>query len=452
MGPGIRPQPFIAIWARGAAKSTSAELAAALIGMTQRRAYIIYVSGTQDQADTHVQSIGSLLERAGIERAVNKYGTSRGWRRDRLRSETFTIDALGLDTGARGIRIDEDRPGLIILDDVDDLHDTEETVAKKIATLTNTILPSGSTDCATLFVQNLIHKNSIASRLVDGRADFLLDRSVSGPYPALKRFEYEAIEGIIKITAGEPTWEGLGIAECENIILTSGIHAFQRECQHDVHQAENGLWRRADIDGYRVMQHPPLDRIVIGVDPPGSKKTECGIVADGGARIYDKIHVYTLEDASMKGAPNEWGNAVVAAYHKWKANAIIAEKNFGGDMIEAVIKQVDSSVHVELRSASRGKDPRAEPVADICAEGREHHVGKFEKLEDEQCTWVVGMPSPNRMDAHVWAARELIGSGPSMAEIGNQGDTSSRWNVFGATKPDEKVRDSGNERSPWSVM
>ena len=241
IAPDTRPRPFVALWARGAAKSTSAELAAALVGITKRRAYIIYVSGTQDLADRHVQSIGSLLERANVERAVNKYGSSRGWQRDHLRTSTFTIDALGLDPGARGIRVDEDRPGMIVLDDVDALHDTAETTRKKIETLTETILPGGSNDCAVLFVQNLVQRDSIAARFADGRADFLQDRVVSGAYPALRDFRYENVGGELRIF-GTPTWDGQNLDDCLAFIKTWGLRAFLRECQHEVTLVEGAIF------------------------------------------------------------------------------------------------------------------------------------------------------------------------------------------------------------------
>ena len=405
---GKRPDPFVAIWSRGAAKSTSAELAATLVGITKRRAYIVYVSGTQDLANRHVQSIGGALEHAGIQRAVNRYGSARGWRRDQLRTDDFTIDAFGLDVGARGIRIDEFRPGLIVLDDVDELHDTAETTRKKIETITNTLLPAGANDCAVLFVQNLVHKDSVAARLLDGRADFLADRIISGAHPALTDFVVTTdIEGKIEIN-GIPTWAGQSLEDCRAFVRTWGLTAFKRECQHDVSQSENGLWRRDSIDKFRVLVAPELERIVIGVDPPGGKRTECGIVANGSARINNELHLYTLEDASLSGIPEVWGRAVVTLYHKLCADCIAAESNFGGEMVRSTIQAVDPAVNVKLVSASRGKVVRAEPIATMCEQGQEHHVGQFQELESEQCTWTTADPSQNRMDAHVWAATELI--------------------------------------------
>jgi phage terminase large subunit-like protein len=115
-----------------------------------------------------------------------------------------------------------------------------------------------------------------------------------------------------------------------------------------------------------------------------------------------------LADESVQGSPLVWATAAVTAYHKFKADRIIAEANNGGEMVALTIKQVDPSVPVELVHASRGKQTRAEPIAAQYEQGRVHHVGLFEALEDEMCLWIPGDASPNRMDALVWALTKLM--------------------------------------------
>lgn len=239
----IRPRPFVAIWSRGGAKSSSAELATAVCAMRLSRRYIVYVSETQDQADKHVATVATLLESAKIERALNRYGNSKGWRRNRLRTaHGATIDALGLDTAARGIKVDADRPDMIVLDDIDGRHDSVNATHRKIETITTTILPAGSNDCAVLFVQNLIHADSVASRLCDGRADFLSDRIVSGPFKAIEGLKYEARDGAYIITQGVPAWAGQSLETAQGQIKTWGLSAFLREAQHEVTNVEGAMF------------------------------------------------------------------------------------------------------------------------------------------------------------------------------------------------------------------
>jgi len=170
------------------------------------------------------------------------------------------------------------------------------------------------------------------------------------------------------------------------------------------------LWKRAVVDSNRVARCPPLSRIVVAIDPMGSVKNpdaECGIVVAG---IGEDGHGYVLNDVSESAKPDQWGLTAVTAYHANQADRIVAEVNFGGDMVESVIRTVDANVSYKPVHASRGKRIRAEPVAALYEQNRVHHVGSFPKLEDEMCDWDPNGddPSPNRMDALVWALTDLI--------------------------------------------
>jgi phage terminase large subunit-like protein len=173
----------------------------------------------------------------------------------------------------------------------------------------------------------------------------------------------------------------------------------------DIHEAPGALWTRKIIESARTCKVPHLSRIVVAVDPSAtSTGDDAGIVVAGK---YGQ-EAYILADETLQGSPLKWAEAAVAAYHKYQANRIIAEKNNGGEMVELVIKQVDPGVPITLVHASRDKHTRAEPVAAQYEQGRIHHVGRFNALEDEMCLWVPGDASPNRMDALVWALTDLL--------------------------------------------
>ncbi len=419
-----RPRPFVAIWTRGGAKSTSAELACALVGIAQpqRRKYTIYVCETQDQADKHIGTVASCLESAGIERAVNRYGSSRGWRRERLRcANGYTVDALGLDTATRGIKVEEDRPDFIVLDDIDGRHDSAIATEKKIETLTTTVLPTGSNDCAVLFIQNLIHKDSVAARLADGRADFLQDRIVSGPHKAIDDLQIETIDGEARIVGGTPTWEGQSIADCQSFIQSWSPRSFLRECQHDVLTTEGALWSHEVIDQFRCLKLPvQFIEIVVAVDPEvssGEGSAETGIIISGAGycdcKGESEVHGFVLEDATIRATPRGWARQVVATVNKWSGLGaliyVVAEKNQGGEMVQATI-EAEERVPITLVHASQGKEARAEPIATMAERGLIHHVGYFEALENQLCNWMprAGQPSPDRLDAMVWGMTELM--------------------------------------------
>jgi hypothetical protein len=53
---------------------------------------------------------------------------------------------------------------------------------------------------------------------------------------------------------------------------------------------------------------------------------------------------------------------------------------------------------------------RAEPIAALYEQGKVHHVGRFDGLENEMISWQPGSSSwsPNRIDSLVWVLTELM--------------------------------------------
>ena len=176
------------------------------------------------------------------------------------------------------------------------------------------------------------------------------------------------------------------------------------------------LWTLKAIDADRVRQYPPfLTRVVVGVDPAvtnGDDSAEWGIVVVGmgpsPSGIEYPTHFYVMEDLSGKYSPQEAAASVVRVYKKHTADRVVAEVNNGGDLVEAVLRNVDPSLAYSAVHASRGKLTRAEPIAALYEQHRVHHVGAFGVLEDQMCDYVSTVSkSPDRMDALVWALTAL---------------------------------------------
>jgi len=179
------------------------------------------------------------------------------------------------------------------------------------------------------------------------------------------------------------------------------------------------LWTRNSIDDHRKSPNalPDMERVVIGVDPSVTNiegSDETGIVCAG--KGIDG-HAYVWSDASGRMAPNEWGKVSVSLYHSESADVIVAEANNGGDMVIDTIKVADPNVNAKKVHASRGKVTRAEPIAALYEQGRVHHVGQLDTLEDQMVNFTSDFDrkaqgySPDRVDALVWAITELF---PSM--------------------------------------
>lgn len=176
---------------------------------------------------------------------------------------------------------------------------------------------------------------------------------------------------------------------------------------------EGALWSWAMIEAARISTAPDLDRIVVAVDPPataGPDADECGIVVAGTTKILDEPTGFVLADWS-KGAmsPRQWAERAVAAYHEFEADRIVVEVNQGGDMVRAIIAQVDPSVPVREVRASRGKRLRAEPIAALYERGLVRHVGAFATLENQMTSFTAETSkSPDRLDALVWTLTDLL--------------------------------------------
>ncbi|HET7714831.1 MAG TPA: terminase family protein [Bauldia sp.] len=176
----------------------------------------------------------------------------------------------------------------------------------------------------------------------------------------------------------------------------------------------DALFRRDEIERGRVESPPRLRRIVVAVDPPASARSgTCGIVAVGLAA--DGIG-YVLADRTVAEVrPSAWAARALGTYRALAADALVAEVNQGGDMVEAVLREVDPTVPVTKVRATRGKWLRAEPVAALYAQGRVRHAGIFRHLEDEMCDFgpdgLSSGRSPDRLDALVWAITALMLTG-----------------------------------------
>ena len=174
------------------------------------------------------------------------------------------------------------------------------------------------------------------------------------------------------------------------------------------------LWSQGLIDGTRISAAPELTRIVVAIDPAvtsGEDADETGVVVVG----QDKDgQGYVLADCSGRYTPIEWARIAISAYRTHHADRIVAERNNGGDMVEATLRMVDQNVPVTTVWASRGKVTRAEPISALYEQGRMHHVGTFPQLEDQMTNFTSDFDreaagySPDRLDAMVWAATELL--------------------------------------------
>lgn len=174
------------------------------------------------------------------------------------------------------------------------------------------------------------------------------------------------------------------------------------------------LWTRDMLDAASATHATPqMARVVVAVDPSGTggddAGDEIGIVVAG--RGVDG-RGYVLADRSCKLSPDGWGRRAVDAYREFRADRIVAERNFGGAMVQHVIRTADPRAAYADVIASRGKVLRAEPISALYEQGRITHAARFDDLETQMLHMThngfLGDGSPDRVDALVWALTELM--------------------------------------------
>jgi len=247
---------------------------------------------------------------------------------------------------------------------------------------------------------------------------------------ALIRSLVERTDGTVKVVRGS-TFDNAANLAPQALLELQARYAGTRMGRQELFgelltESDSALWTRAVIEDARIKPEdaPPYYRVVVAIDPAvtsGESSDETGIVVAGAT---PDGHYYILEDATMRGTPEAWARKAVEMYRKHKCDRIIGEANNGGDMIEALLRQVDATIPYRKVHASRGKKVRAEPISALSEQLRLHMVGSnFTQLEDQLVTWEPDSDSsPDRMDAMVWAVTDLMSNSGALRSLAAMAD------------------------------
>lgn len=184
---------------------------------------------------------------------------------------------------------------------------------------------------------------------------------------------------------------------------------------------QGALWTWPLIEDNRakpLMLKEDMDRIVVAIDPAGTsskKRDETGIIVVG----RKGNDFYLLADASGHYTPDGWATAAWKAFDDWDADRVVAEKNYGGEMVSSTLTNNRPGGPVSLVHSRRGKKLRAEPIVALYEQQRFHHNGIFDEVETQLTEWVPDLgDSPDRIDALVHGATDLSnGGGPASVAI-----------------------------------
>ncbi len=229
---------------RGHAKSTIVALAYVLwCALYGKESFIILVSATKPQATTllsHIKDQVTDNERLLADFPEVCTGPRTPWRDNQIQlGNGVMIRAYGAGQGIRGMRHRDQRPGLIIVDDLEETDTVivEEQRQKLLAWFSGTLLKAGHPDTNVIVIGTILHHASLLAQLVDARLQ-----------PGWKGRTYKAV---IEFSSRADLWEH----------WSSIYHG---RIEHEGHAGEDAALayfeanREAMLDGTQVLW-PELD-------------------------------------------------------------------------------------------------------------------------------------------------------------------------------------------------
>jgi len=159
---------------RGHAKSTIVALAYVLwCALYSKERFIILVSATKPQATTLLSHIkDQVTDNARLLADFPEVctGPRKPWRDNQIQlGNGVMIRAYGAGQGIRGMRHRDQRPGLIIVDDLEETDTVivEEQRQKLLAWFSGTLLKAGHPDTNVIVIGTILHHASLLAQLVD---------------------------------------------------------------------------------------------------------------------------------------------------------------------------------------------------------------------------------------------------------------------------------------------
>ena len=160
----------------------------------------------------------------------------------------------------------------------------------------------------------------------------------------------------------------------------------------------------------RELLDDEVQRIVVGIDPAGSSGPTSDKTGIGVAGLLERNKsAVILEDATMRGRPDQWAAEAWRQYDKWGADALVVEKNYGGEMAKNTLVSYRKRQGLPMGrvievTATRGKHIRFEPVAERINNGDIFFAGYFVEAERQLCQFTAngfeGTKSPDNADAN----------------------------------------------------
>ncbi len=208
---------------RGSGKSTIVSLSYALWAILgcQQKHLVVLVAKTQEQAKRLLDAIKRELETNKLLQVDfgKIHEESTPWNSTALtfNDQNAQITAISIDQAMRGMRFQNYRPDLIILDDIEDSASvrTLESRDRLQEWFDKDLLPAGDTNTRVILLGNNLHPDSLPNRIIDRVQNRQFDAKVircplvdengicawPGKFPTK-----ESLEALRKLYSSERTW------------------------------------------------------------------------------------------------------------------------------------------------------------------------------------------------------------------------------------------------------
>lgn len=336
----------------------------------------------------------------------------------------FVFAARGIDSSSLGMKVGEQRPDLILLDDIepDESSYSDDLAAKRKTTLLDAILPlniyARVVICGTVTMPgSIIHALVRHARGVES-ADWIREEGIRAHYsppiverpdgtersmwPAKWPYQYLAdtrhTRSYAKNMANDPL-------AADGALWTPDDFRYP-EPPGDLDRLTGGLNRSDRVDPRTGVD--PITHMMLSIDPATTAKRTSdytGLAVVSWSAWHRRCTVHAAAAIHVQPGPLLRERVLALLDEFPQIGLVLIEVNQGGDTWKAILHGLP--VKVKTVNQTENKFTRAEGVLNHYQRGRVLHARRLPELEQQMCTFPKG-PHDDMVDAVGSAVRRFI--------------------------------------------
>jgi hypothetical protein len=344
-----------------------------------RDIFIAPFSDSATQAEEHLRTFRHELQTNELLRT--DYPHLADFRIDNvgmLQTGDFVFSAKGMDSGTLGLKVGDQRPGVIVMDDIEPgANYSAYQAERRLDTITDVILPLNDA-AKVVVVGTAVMTGSIIHQAVMHETE---------PAQWIKDENFEVHYALPFDDDGESIWPERWSTEYLRGI--EHTRSFAKSFLSQPRVLDGEYWQE---DDYTYGDVPSLSRRIIVVDPAVTTKRssdETGVAVIGYSAAQRKAVVYEAFGVRLKGEPLRRRLLDLLARYPDVAE-IVFERNQGGEMMASSVLH-DMPVRVTTVHSSEKKEVRMERGLSYYRRGAVLHARELARLEAQQMEYPKGL-------------------------------------------------------------